>query len=94
MHLVQTPGETVYEIKLADLLCSVALEPKAFLKHFSKETSVEVKKPKSNKSKLTKELGHIFKGSYYSNEEKGSEERGKKISQGFSRTIPVLMIGF
>lgn len=34
MHLVQTPGETVYEIKLTDLLCSVALEPKTFLKHF------------------------------------------------------------
>lgn len=30
MHLVQTPGETVYEIKPADLLHSVALEPKTF----------------------------------------------------------------
>lgn len=56
MHLVQTPGETVYEIKLADLLCSLALEPKTFLKHFAKETSVDVKKtlPKTNKSKPTK----------------------------------------
>lgn len=58
MHLVQTPGETVYEIKLADLLCSLPLEPKTFLKHFAKETSVEVKKkkplPKTNKSKTTK----------------------------------------
>lgn len=50
MHLVQTPGETVYEIKPADLLCSVALEPKTFLKHFSKETSVEVKKPYPTKT--------------------------------------------
>lgn len=45
MHLVQTPGETVYEIKLADLLYSLAPEPRTFLKHFAKETSVEVKKP-------------------------------------------------
>lgn len=45
MHLVQTPGETVYEIKLADLLCSLAPEPRTFLKHFAKETSVEVIKP-------------------------------------------------
>lgn len=57
MHLVQTPGETVYEIKLADLLCSLALEPKTFLKRFAKETSIEAKKtplPKTNKSKTTK----------------------------------------
>lgn len=59
MHLVQTPGETVYEIKLADLLCSVALEPQTFLKHFSSgETSVEAKikqtkKINNNKSHLT-----------------------------------------
>lgn len=51
MHLVQTPGETVYEIKLTDLLYSVALEPNTFLKHFSSlETSVEVE---TNKTKTT-----------------------------------------
>lgn len=51
MHLVQTPGETVYEIKLADLLCSVALEPKTFLKYFSSgETSVEVKIKQTKKN--------------------------------------------
>lgn len=84
MHLVQTPGETVYEIKLADLLCSLALEPKTFLKHFAKETSVVGKKkktyPKPTNSKQQKSplshrtvISHVFKGTCYSNEEKGKK---------------------
>lgn len=44
MHLVQTPRETVYEIKPADLLHGMALEPDILRTFFSRETSVEVKK--------------------------------------------------
>lgn len=94
MHLVQTPGETVYEIKLADLLCSVALEPKTFLKYFSSgETSVEVKinKKKSTTTKATwqqqtqthNNFDGIFKCSY-SNKKKRWEEKGE---ENFSRLL-------
>lgn len=82
MHLVQTPGETVYEIKLADLLCSLALEPKTFLKCFAKETSIEAKKnpfPKPTNPKQQKSpLSHVFKGTCYSNEEKRKKWRKEK----------------
>lgn len=93
MHLVQTPRETVYEIKLADLLCSVALEPKTFLKQFSSaETSVEVKikqknqqqqkPPDNNKPKPTIKFNHIFKCKHYSNKEKRREGKGKENFSG------------
>lgn len=64
MHLVQTPGETVYEIKLADLLCSLALEPKTFLKHFAKETSVvgKKKKPTQNQQIQNNKNPHLVIG--------------------------------
>lgn len=63
MHLVQTPGETVYEIKLADLLFSVALEPKTFFKTFFQRNFCRGKETpaSNNKSEPTKKLGCIFK---------------------------------
>lgn len=107
MHLVQTPGETVYEIKLADLLCSVALEPKTFLKYFSSgETSVEVKikqtkknqqqqkPPDNNKPKPTIVL-MVYLSVLIQIRKKDEKKKGKKISQDYCRmvTISVLKTG-
>lgn len=89
MHLVQTPGETVYEIKLADLLCSLALEPKTFLKRFAKETSIEAKKkPLSQNQQIQNNKNPHLVMSLRAHvtqmrKKERSEERRKNISQGF-----------
>lgn len=101
MHLVQTPGETVYEIKLADLLCSLALEPQSFLKHFAKETSVEVQKnPTQNQQIQNKKNTHLVVSLrahvIQMRKKERSEERRKNTSQGFRKmvTIQALIIRF
>lgn len=101
MHLVQTPGETVYEIKLADLLCSLALELKTFLKYFAKETSVEVKRNPTQNQKIQNNKNiHLVMSlrTHVTQRRKNerSEERRKNISQGFRRmmTTQVLIIRF
>lgn len=96
MHLAQTPRETVYEIKLADLLCSVALEPKTFLKHFFQRNFCRGKKktnppyptttnPKQQKNLVMSLRVHIIQ----MRKKERSEERGKKISQGFIRIVTI-----